>query len=90
MFYIMWFYHDKNSFNKKLIFVDGRPRKVGLETDVTEAVLDGTGELSKEYLPVSNWKTVEWILRFADLNILLYIFTKFCVLLVLFHCHCHV
>lgn len=32
--------------------------KVGLETDVTEAVLDGTGRLSKEYLPVSNWKTV--------------------------------
>ena len=76
---------------KKLIFVDGRPRKVGLETDVTGAVLDGTGRITQKN--ICWWvtgKLSEWFLSFADLNILLYIVTKFCVLLVLFHCHCHV
>lgn len=31
---------------KNLVFVNGRPRKVGLETSVTGAVLYGTGRIS--------------------------------------------
>ena len=31
---------------KNLVFVNGRPRKVGLETNVTGAVLYGTGRIS--------------------------------------------